>query len=574
MSTRQDVIDDRLVYGFIRQIHQNDIFNKRHRRKYVKKVNNSQQEYVIDIRRFIPDVIYKLCWNFYYKQHLSFVLLGDTNSGKTTLSNTLLSDAGYRSSKNNDTVKKTVDQTHSYFLNYTIIDVPGDRKYYKNTLQGIFNADVAVFVVSCLNDEYQQSMKSLVIPSTKTPIETNAGNLRNHLQFCWQIGIKKLIICVNKLDSIDRLLQSVQFTQIKQSIEKALNKIGFKSKKIPIIPISAKHGHNVSNNNGIYNLWYKGFNVTRNKRRIHGYTLMDALENLYGDYIIDYKQYEKPLRFVVDREKFFKTSTSRQCVILGKIESGIMRKNQHIFFDTLNNKKEFVTKKLKVRTIQMKRKSHHPSKCGDLVGITTEHPYELFGLGWRLGLKSGDILYANNIDHTYDKSSVSQPKLKDNDVDRDTFRLCTEITMHCFVYKHHVDRVWERFSKKNDMVYESEHTQNGYCPSICIRGKMVGSQLIEILWKQRGGGNKEINPSFISGGDMGELRFKLNKPMYVTTFEDDPKFGRALVIDHGCLQMLTKVTKIGGFISEVDDYEQQKFVLVKTGPLCHKLERV
>ena len=70
-----------------------------------------------------------------------------------------------------------------------------------------------------------------------------------------------------------------RYNEIKAEVEKMLTKIGYKTKKIPFIPMSGFKGENLSKPSE--NMpWWKGFEVKIKKDKVSGVTLIDALEKV------------------------------------------------------------------------------------------------------------------------------------------------------------------------------------------------------------------------------------------------------------------------------------------------------
>ena len=70
-----------------------------------------------------------------------------------------------------------------------------------------------------------------------------------------------------------------RYKEIKSEVEKMLTKIGYKTKKIPFIPMSGFKGENLSKTSENMK-WWKGFEVKIKKEVVKGVTLIDALEKV------------------------------------------------------------------------------------------------------------------------------------------------------------------------------------------------------------------------------------------------------------------------------------------------------
>lgn len=198
--------------------------------------------------------------------------------------------------------ERTIDTTGVMFKSknyYTITDVPGHREFIKNMLTGASRADVAVLVVSCSQGVEEQT--------------------RRHTFLASLLGIKKLIVAVNKMDEVR--YRKEKFEEIKEKVKKLLSSFGYSHS--PFIPISALEGDNVYKKS-IKMSWYTGP------------TLVEALDS------IEIERKEKPLRFVVQGTY----STGSEELILGRVESGILRKGDKLIFEPSGVKGKL--KKIKV----------------------------------------------------------------------------------------------------------------------------------------------------------------------------------------------------------------------------------
>ena len=121
-----------------------------------------------------------------------------------------------------------------------LIDTPGHKLYIKSMIEGISsNVNLVVVVVSMQEKEFKSGFES--------------GMLREHLTLARGVGIKRIIIAANKMDSIgwDRKLC---FDRLRKVKEFCLD-LGFS--EVSVIPISAYHGIGLIDLKGVPE-WYKG----------------------------------------------------------------------------------------------------------------------------------------------------------------------------------------------------------------------------------------------------------------------------------------------------------------------------
>ena len=112
---------------------------------------------------------------------------------------------------------------------YEIIDVPSHKEYVNQMIYGTSMADVAVLILSIRANEYNDGI--------------NGGESINHILIARGMGIKSLIVCVNKMDTIKWNIKKYNF--IIENFLKIIKK--FKFEDVIFVPISAYLGQNIIN---------------------------------------------------------------------------------------------------------------------------------------------------------------------------------------------------------------------------------------------------------------------------------------------------------------------------------------
>ncbi len=69
------------------------------------------------------------------------------------------------------------------------------------------------------------------------------GTTKEHALLAFTLGIRQMIVCVNKMDMIE--YNQERFDEIQKEVTYNLNKIGFQTKNITFIPISGFKGENL-----------------------------------------------------------------------------------------------------------------------------------------------------------------------------------------------------------------------------------------------------------------------------------------------------------------------------------------
>lgn len=110
------------------------------------------------------------------------------------------------------------------------------------------------------------------------------GQTRQHALLINLLGIKQLIIGINKMDDPTKAKYSKErFDEISQEMRNMLVKVGWKKdfvkKSVPIIPISGWMGDNLLEKSTNMN-WWKGVDVDVNGQNVHVDTLFDAFEKM------------------------------------------------------------------------------------------------------------------------------------------------------------------------------------------------------------------------------------------------------------------------------------------------------
>ena len=192
----------------------------------------------------------------------------------------------------------TIDIMHTPFKTskhlYTIIDCPGHKEFIKNMITGASQADAAVLVISA-----------------KEGIEDQT---KQHAYLVKILGIKQLVVAVNKMDEIN-YDQSI-FQEILERLNRFLDSLDYKN--VPTIPLSALTGDNV-------------FKKSRKMAWYDGTTFIDALDQNITPPALPT---DKPLRgFVQDVY-----DTEKGKIIICKIETGSIETGKDLFFSPSTQK--------------------------------------------------------------------------------------------------------------------------------------------------------------------------------------------------------------------------------------------
>lgn len=302
------------------------------------------------------------------KEHLNLAFIGHVDHGKSTLVGHLLLKAGAIAEQQLDDGENkfrfvmdklgeerergvTIDLAHQKFstnkYDYTVVDCPGHRDFVKNMITGASQADAAVLVVAA-NDG--------VMPQTK-----------EHMFLSMTLGIKQIIIAVNKMD-VENYSED-RFNEVKEEVSVLLKSIGKNPADVPFIPISAFEGDNIKESSDNMS-WYKGD------------ALIPALDKLTAPE----KPIDLPLRVPIQDVY---SITGVGTVPVGRVETGIMKQGDNVIFEPAGASGE-------VKSIEMHHEVFPEAEPGDNVGFNVR------------GVGKNDIRRGDVAGHTTDAPTVAK----------------------------------------------------------------------------------------------------------------------------------------------------------------------
>jgi len=445
------------------------------------------------------------------KEHLSVVVCGHVDAGKSTTCGHLIFKQGGISQREMDKLQATAEEKgkssfgFAYYLDtckeerergvtiqcntkefftekyhYTIVDAPGHKDYIKNMITGSATADVGLLLVPAEKGGFEAA-----IAKADAKLGVEEGQTRQHARLLYLLGVEQIIVGINKMDSCG--WDEGRFNEIKDEFVKMLQMIGFKPKKVPFIPYSGFNGDNLVEKSDKA-AWYKGWEANRGpKQKFTGFTLLDALNN----FIVPPERFpDKPLRLPVSNVYNIKGVGQ---IIAGTIEQGTLKPGDVIGITPagLTGKKMF--------SIEQHKKVLESAGPGNSVGMSIK------GVTKDEKISPGDIIYKES-------EGVCQPVK--------TFAAMVVVQEHPGVLKP------------------------GYCPIIFSRTAKVACKMTKILWKQskKTGGAKVENPPELSQFESAEVEFEPTAPLFLEPFAECAALGRIAVMDSNRLKMLGKVT--------------------------------
>jgi len=294
------------------------------------------------------------------KPHMNIVVIGHIDNGKSTLMGHLLVLTGAVTDRELREMEKIAkeyaheEQKFAYFMDslaeerkrgitidlsfrkfetkskyFTIIDAPGHADFVKNMITGASQADAAVLVVSGKDTDFQGGM-------------SDTGQTREHAFLAKTLGVKQMIVAINKMDDASYNYSEARFKECKEEISKLLTTVGYNVKEIQFIPTSALMGENMNSKCDKIK-WYTGP------------TLVEALDNLK----IPEKPTNLPLRLPV--QDVYKIKGAG-VVPVGRVETGKLKVNDKIIVMPTEFKGD-------VRSIEMHHEGITEAIPGDNIGF-------------------------------------------------------------------------------------------------------------------------------------------------------------------------------------------------------------
>lgn len=190
------------------------------------------------------------------------------------------------------------------------------------------------------------------------------GQTRQHARLINLLGVKQLIVGVNKMDSDVAGYKEARYNEIRDEMRHMLVKVGWKpdfvEKSVPILPISGWMGDNLVKKSEKMD-WWKGVDVTINGKTTHVDTLLNALNDMVE---VPERKTDAPLRVPISGAYKIKGVGD---VLAGRVEQGIVKPGDEvIFLPTHTTANPCVGK---VFTVEMHHKRVDKAGPGDNVGM-------------------------------------------------------------------------------------------------------------------------------------------------------------------------------------------------------------
>lgn len=455
------------------------------------------------------------------KQHVSIVICGHVDAGKSTTTGRLIFELGGISDREMQKLKDeakalgkesfafafymdkskeerargvtiacTTKEFYTESYHYTIIDAPGHRDFIKNMISGASQADVGLLMVPADGNFITSIAKG------DHKAGQVQGQTRQHARLLNLLGVKQLIVGVNKMDCDVAKYGKDRFTEIKNEVTTMLMKVGWKkdfvSKSVPVVPISGWEGDNLitkSSNMG----WWKGCDVLVGKEKVHIDTLADALEKMVR---IPKRPTSSKTRMPVSGVYKIKGVGD---VITGRVEQGTVKPEDQVLF--LPTHTTSTPCNGKVFSVEMHHKTVPAAGPGDNVGLNVK------GLDKLNMPRVGDVMIMQ----------------KDDSINR-----CANFTAQVQILDH------------------PGQLKKGYAPVAFVRTGRSACKITKINWKmgKETGGAKVEEPDYIKANEVAEIVFAPQSPFVVEGFKQCEGLGRVAIMEGNTVVMLGKAIKV------------------------------
>lgn len=222
------------------------------------------------------------------------------------------------------TISCTTKEFFTDNWHYTIIDAPGHRDFIKNMISGAAQADVALLMVPA------DGNFTTAIQKGNHKAGEIQGQTRQHARLINLLGVKQLIVGVNKMDCDVAKYKEERYNEIRDEMKNMLVKVGWKKDfvegSVPVLPISGWMGDNLLGKSS--NMpWWSGVEVTNlkgDKMKI------EFLKQALNDFVVlPDRKADSAMRMPVSGVYKIKGVGD---VITGRVEQGTVLPNEEVRF--------------------------------------------------------------------------------------------------------------------------------------------------------------------------------------------------------------------------------------------------
>merc|ERR550534_484076 len=345
-------------------------------------------------------------------------------------------------------------------------------------ITGTSQADCAVLIIASSTGEFEAGI-------------SKNGQTREHALLAYTLGVKQMIVGVNKIDNTEPPYSETRFKEIEKEVQSYIKKVGFNPKAVPVVPISGWHGDNMIEESKNMS-WYKGWNkeLPGGTVKFSGKTLYDAIDSI----IPPERPKDKPLRLPLqDVYKIGGIGT----VPVGRVETGQIKAGMIVTFSPASVTTE-------VKSVEMHHEALTEANPGDNVGFNVKN----------VSIKDVKRGFVTS------------------DSKNDPAKEAADFLAQVIVLNH------------------PGQIQAGYSPVLDCNTAHIACKFSELQTKidRRTGKEIEASPKFVKSGDSCIVKMLPSKPMCVEAFQQYSALGRFAVRD-------MKQTVAVGVIKEVTKRE-------------------
>jgi elongation factor 1-alpha len=456
------------------------------------------------------------------KQHVSIVICGHVDAGKSTTTGRLIFELGGIPEREMAKLREEADRlgkssfafafymdrqkeerergvtiactTKEFFTptkHYTVVDAPGHRDFIKNMLTGASQADVALLMVPA-----DGNFTTAIARGDHKAGEVQ-GQTRQHAVLINLLGVKQLIVGVNKMDCDIAGYGQPRYDEIKNEMKEMLVKIGWKKdfidEAVPVLPISGWMGDNLIKESEKMT-WWQGQEVKSLKGdKVKVKTLLDVLE----------KQITIPPRVTAAAMRMPVSGIYKikgvGDVVTGRVEQGVVQPGAEVIFIPTHAPSTPCTGK--IFTVEMHHKNVPQASAGDNVGLNVK------GLVKENMPRVGDVMILKS-DDTIGRAG--------------------------------------KFTAQVQILNHPGELKVGYTPVGFVRTGRSALKMTEIKWKiGKETGNKKLeNPANLKANEMAEVSFEPQQPFVVDTFKNCEGLGRVAIMEGNGVVMLGKIVTV------------------------------
>jgi len=457
------------------------------------------------------------------KQHLSIVICGHVDSGKSTTTGRLLFELGGLPERELEKLKQEAERlgkgsfafafymdrqkeerergvtisctTKEFYTpkwHYTIIDAPGHRDFIKNMISGAAQADVALVMVPADGNFIT------AIQRGNHKAGEIQGQTRQHSRLINLLGVKQLIVGVNKMDCDTAGYKQARYDEISQEMINMLQKVGWKKdfvlKSTPVFPISGWMGDNLLKKSEKMP-WWKGMDIevaqqTGGVEKLHVDCLHDALDKMARPPV---RPLDAAMRLPVSGIYKIKGVGD---VVAGRVEQGVVKPGEEVVFLPTHSGSNACGGK--VFTVEMHHKRQDQAGPGDNIGMNVK------GLDKQNMPRTGDVM-------VYKKDT--------------TLGAC------------------DNFNAQIQVLDIPGEIKVGYSPIGFVRCGRAACRVSKVQWKigKETGGKKMEEPHSLKSNEMAEVNFSPQQPLVVDTFKNCEGLSRIAFLDGNGVVMLGKI---------------------------------